>query len=141
MTTTHSFDADVSQLIHLVTHSIYSTKEVFLRELLANANDAIQKAKLLAAQDPAYLGDETDLTISIAVDTDKKIITITDTGVGMTEEEVISNLGTIAKSGTKAFLEQMKQAKEDNALVGQFGIGFYSSFMVAHTVTVETKSA
>lgn len=141
MTTTHSFDADVSQLIHLVTHSIYSTKEVFLRELLANANDAIQKAKLLAAQDPAYLGDETDLTISIAVDTDKKIITITDTGVGMSEEEVISNLGTIAKSGTKAFLEQMKQAKEDNALVGQFGIGFYSSFMVAHTVTVETKSA
>jgi molecular chaperone HtpG len=141
MTTTHSFDADVSQLIHLVTHSIYSTKEVFLRELLANANDAIQKAKLLAAQNPAYLGDETDLTISIAVDTDKKIITITDTGVGMTEEEVISNLGTIAKSGTKAFLEQMKQAKEDNALVGQFGIGFYSSFMVAQTVTVETKSA
>lgn len=122
MTQTYAFDADVSQLIHLVTHSIYSTKEVFLRELLANANDALQKAKLLAAQDPAYLGDETDLHIHIDVDTEKKTITITDTGVGMTRDEVISNLGTIAKSGTKAFLEQMKQAKEDNALVGQFGI-------------------
>lgn len=141
MTTTHSFDADVSQLIHLVTHSIYSTKEVFLRELLANANDAIQKAKLLAAQDAGYLGDETTLDIHIAVDTDKKIITITDTGVGMTQDDVITNLGTIAKSGTKAFLEQMKQAKEDNALVGQFGIGFYSAFMVAEKVTVETKAA
>lgn len=141
MTKTYAFDADVSQLIHLVTHSIYSTKEVFLRELLANANDAIQKAKLLAAQDPAYLGDETDLHIHIEVDTEKKTITLTDTGIGMTRDEVISNLGTIAKSGTKAFLEQMKQAKEDNALVGQFGIGFYSAFMVADKVTVETKSA
>jgi len=141
MSETFNFDADVSQLIHLVTHSIYSTKEVFLRELLANANDALQKAKLLAAQDPSYLGNETDLTITITTDTEKKTITISDTGIGMTKDEVISNLGTIAKSGTKAFLEQMKQAKDDNALVGQFGIGFYSAFMVADTVTVETKSA
>lgn len=98
MTQTYSFDADVSQLIHLVTHSIYSTKEVFLRELLANANDAIQKAKLLAAQDPSYLGDETDFRITIDVDTDKKTITLSDTGIGMTKDEVVTNLGTIAKS-------------------------------------------
>ena len=98
MAKTYAFDADVSQLIHLVTHSIYSTKEVFLRELLANANDALQKAKLLAAQDPNYLGDETDLQIHISVDTDKKTITISDTGVGMTKDELITNLGTIAKS-------------------------------------------
>lgn len=141
MSQTFSFDADVSQLIHLVTHSVYSTKEVFLRELLANANDALQKAKLLAAQDPNYLGDETDLQIHISVDTDKKTITISDTGVGMTKDELITNLGTIAKSWTKAFLEQFAQAKADNALVGQFGIWFYSAFMVAKTVTVETKSA
>ena len=79
MKKTHAFDADVSQLIHLVTHSIYSSKEVFLRELLANANDAIQKAKLLAAKDPSYLGDETDLHVMIDIDTEKKIITLTDT--------------------------------------------------------------
>lgn len=140
MSETFNFDADVSQLIHLVTHSIYSNKEVFLRELLANANDAIQKAKLLAASDAQYLGDETALEVRLDVDTEKKTITLTDTGVGMTREEVINHLGTIAKSGTKAFLEQMEQAKVDNALVGQFGIGFYSAFMVADKVTVETKS-
>lgn len=141
MSESFQFDADVSQLIHLVTHSIYSTKEIFLRELLANANDAIQKAQLRTATDPSYLGDETTLQVSIAIDEQKQMIEITDTGIGMTREEIISNLGTIAKSGTKAFLEQLQQAKSENQLVWQFGIGFYSAFMVADTVAVETKSA
>lgn len=135
-----SFDADVTQLIQLVTHSIYSSKEVFLRELIANANDAIQKAKIESAKDASYLWDETDFTITIGVDTEKNIITITDTGVGMNEEEVVSNIGTIAKSWTKAFLEQLKAQKDQSSdLIGQFGIGFYSAFMVADRVELETK--
>jgi len=138
---TKEFSADVAQLIQLVTHSIYSNKDVFLRELIANANDAIQKAQFMAAQDAWYLGDETDMQISVSIDADKKIITIEDTGVGMTQEEVTEHLGTIAKSGTKAFLEKMKESKEwSSDLIGQFGIGFYSSFMVASSVEVETKA-
>lgn len=135
------FDADVAQLIQLVTHSIYSNKDVFLRELIANSNDAIQKAKLLAAQDTTYLGDESDFFIKVDVDTENKIITIEDSGVGMTKEEVITNIGTIAKSWTKAFVEQLKQQKDaQNELIWQFGIGFYSSFMVAEKVELETKA-
>lgn len=135
-----SFDADVTQLIQLVTHSIYSSKEVFLRELIANASDAIQKAKIEAAKDAWYLGDETELQITIAIDTEKNIIELTDTGVGMNTQEVTENIGTIAKSWTKAFLEQLKAQKDQSSdLIGQFGIGFYSAFMVANTVELETK--
>lgn len=137
-----SFDADVTQLIQLVTHSIYSTKEVFLRELIANASDAIQKVKIEAAKDAGYLWEETDLNITIHIDTEKHIIELTDTGVGMNEEEVVANIGTIAKSWTKVFLEQLKAHKEQSSdLIGQFGIGFYSAFMVAGTVELETKKA
>lgn len=135
------FTADVAQLLKLVTHSIYSNKEIFLRELIANANDALQKAKILAAGDANYLGDQVDLQITIATDKDAKTITITDTGIGMTVQDVEKHIGTIAQSGTKSFLEKMKDMKDvDNNLVGQFGIGFYSAFMVADRVEIYTKS-
>jgi molecular chaperone HtpG len=147
---THQFDADVAQLIQLVTHSIYSNKDIFLRELISNANDACQKARMLSLQDTAYLGDESDLGIHLAIDQDKKTLTITDTGIGMSRDEVIEHIGTIAKSGTKTFMENMKKAakkkKEDKEndsnsdLIGQFGIGFYSAFMVAKKVVLETKA-
>ena len=140
------FDADVAQLIKLVTHSIYSNTDIFLRELISNANDACQKARLKSLQDPSYLGDETELQITIDIDTDKKILEITDTGIGMTRDEVIENIGTIAKSWTKAFLEALekenkKKTKDKNTgLIGQFGIWFYSAFMVANKVELETKA-
>ncbi len=140
-TTQQPFDADVAQLIQLVTHSIYSNKDVFLRELIANASDAIQKAKIHAAQDTKYLWKETDLHIKISHDDKANTITIEDTWIWMTQEEVTANLWTIAKSWTKAFLEWLKESKEWWDLIGQFGIWFYSAFMVADKVTVETKSA
>ena len=145
----HKFDADVAQLIQLVTHSIYSNTDIFLRELVSNANDACQKARLLSLQDTAYLGDETDLHIQLDVDSEKKTLTITDTGLGMSREEVIEHIGTIAKSGTKGFMEQLKEVtkkkkdaktNDDTDLIGQFGIGFYSAFMVATQVDLETKA-
>jgi len=147
---TFQFDADVAQLIQLVTHSIYSNTDIFLRELISNANDACQKARLLSLQDTTYLGDETNLEIKIDVDTEEKTVTITDTGIGMSREEVIEHIGTIAKSGTKAFVENLKKQaaekkkKEENNestdLIGQFGIGFYSAFMVAKKVELITKA-
>jgi len=136
-----TFSADVAQLLKLVTHSIYSNKEIFVRELIANANDAIQKAKILAAGDATYLGDEVDLNIKITLDKDKKTLTLEDTGIGMSIEDVESHIGTIAKSGTKSFLEKLKDMKDTpNNLVGQFGIGFYSAFMVADKVEIFTKA-
>lgn len=95
---THQFDADVAQLIQLVTHSIYSNTDVFLRELISNSNDACQKARIMSLQDTTYLGDETDLSIHLEVDSENKILTITDTGIGMSSEDVIEHIGTIAKS-------------------------------------------
>lgn len=136
-----TFSADVAQLLKLVTHSIYSNKEIFIRELIANANDAIQKAKILAAGDASYLGDEIDFSIKITLDKDTKTLTIEDTGIGMSSEDVEAHIGTIAKSGTKSFLEKLKDMKDTpNNLVGQFGIGFYSAFMVADKVELFTKS-
>ncbi len=136
------FWADVAQLIQLVTHSIYSNKDVFLRELLSNASDAIQKAKMFAAQQSDYLWDELDLHIIVDVDEEKKILTITDTWIWMSREDIIEHLWTIAKSWTKAFLEKMKQTKDAQtwSLIGQFWIWFYSAFMVAKTVEVESKA-
>lgn len=116
---THRFDADVAQLINLVTHSIYSNKEIFLRELISNANDAIQKAQFLAAQDAHYLGEDHKMAITITIDNEKKILILNDNGIGMTREEVQKHIGTIAKSGTKEFVEKLKDAK-DNNLIGQF---------------------
>lgn len=136
-----TFSADVAQLLKLVTHSIYSNKEIFIRELIANANDAIQKAKILAAWDASYLWNEVDFHIKISLNKDKKTLTIEDSGIGMTTEDVENHIGTIAKSGTKSFLEKLKDMKDTpNNLVGQFGIGFYSAFMVADKVEIFTKS-
>jgi len=118
-----TFSADVAQLLKLVTHSIYSNKEIFIRELIANANDAIQKAKILAAGNASYLGDEIDFSIKITLDKDTRTLTIEDTGIGMSSEDVEAHIGTIAKSGTKSFLEKLKDMKDTpNNLVGQFGI-------------------
>jgi len=137
------FNADVTQLIQLVTHSIYSNKEIFLRELISNASDALAKANIQSLQDANYLGDDHNLAITIAIDEKEKVITLSDNGIGMNKEDVIEHIGTIAKSGTKAFLEKIQKEKNesDNQLIGQFGIGFYSVFMVADKVELETKTA
>ena len=136
-----TFSTDVAQLLKLVTHSIYSNKEIFVRELIANANDALQKAKILSAGDANYLWDEIDLHIKISIDKQFKTLTIEDSGIGMTSKDVENHIGTIAKSGTKSFLEKLKDIKDTpNNLVGQFGIGFYSTFMVANKVEIFTKS-
>ena len=143
-----NFDADVAQLIKLVTHSIYSNTDIFLRELISNSNDACQKARLMSLQDTDYLGTETELKITLDIDKDAKTVTITDTGIGMSREDVITHIWTIAKSGTKAFMENLQKAQKDKKdaadgwsdLIGQFGIWFYSAFMVAKKVTLETKA-
>ncbi len=139
---TFNFEAETSQLLDLLTHSIYSNKEIFIRELISNAADAIHKAKMKSLSDTKYLWEDTDLKITIDIDKTEKTITISDNGIGMTEEELKKNIGTIANSGTKKFLEEMKKQKEkwENNLIWQFGIGFYSVFMVADKVELETKS-
>jgi molecular chaperone HtpG len=138
----HNFEAETGKVLELLTHSIYSNKEIFLRELVSNASDAIDKARIKALTDTDYLGSETGFQISISRDESKNLLVIEDNGLGMTEDELHKNLGTIAKSGTKEFMEKLQQAKEnaENNLIGQFGVGFYSAFMVADKVEVETKS-
>ncbi|CAI0463577.1 unnamed protein product [Linum tenue] len=133
------YQAEVSRLLDLIVHSLYSHKEVFLRELVSNASDALDKLRFLSVTDPSLLGDAGDLEIRIKSDADNGTITITDTGIGMTREELIDCLGTIAQSGTSKFLKALKLGA-DNALIGQFGVGFYSAFLVAQKVVVTTKS-
>jgi len=142
MAETLNFQAEVKQLLHLVTHSLYSNKEIFLRELISNASDAVDKLRFEALTNPALLEDNTELKIWVDFDAKAKTITVRDNGIGMDQEEVISNLGTIAKSGTREFLAALSgdQAK-DTRLIGQFGVGFYSSFVVADKVTVKTRRA
>merc|ERR1719266_1964713 len=134
-----SFNADVSRLMDIIINSLYTKKEVFIRELISNASDALDKVRFIAVSDPDYLGDTPDLEIMIDFDYDAKTISITDTGVGMSKAELIKNLGTVAKSGTTAFLEAMGQG-ENMSLIGQFGVGFYSAFLVANKVVVTSKS-
>ena len=134
-----SFNADVSRLMDIIINSLYTKKEVFIRELISNASDALDKVRFIAVSDPDYLGDTPDLEILIDFDYDAKTISITDTGVGMSKAELIKNLGTVAKSGTTAFLEAMGQG-ENMSLIGQFGVGFYSAFLVANKVTVTSKA-
>ena len=134
-----SFNADVSRLMDIIINSLYTKKEVFIRELISNASDALDKVRFIAVSDPDYLGDTTELEIMIDFDHDAKTISITDTGVGMSKAELIKNLGTVAKSGTTAFLEAMGQG-ENMSLIGQFGVGFYSAFLVANKVTVTSKA-
>ncbi|KAF3949279.1 hypothetical protein CMV_024836 [Castanea mollissima] len=137
------YQAEVSRLLDLIVHSLYSHKEVFLRELVSNASDALDKLRFLSVTEPSLLGDAGDLEIRIKPDQDNGTITITDTGIGMTKEELIDCLGTIAQSGTSKFLKALKENKDlgaDNGLIGQFGVGFYSAFLVAKKVVVSTKS-
>jgi len=137
--TSHQFQAEVAKLLHLMVHSVYSDRDVFLRELVSNAADALDKLRYEAIAEPELLEGQPDLTITITPDNDKKTLTIADTGIGMSEQELVENLGTIAKSGTQAFVEKAKAAKGEVHLVGQFGIGFYSGFIVASKVDVISR--
>ncbi len=139
---THSFQAEVSQLLHLVTHSLYSNPEIFLRELVSNASDACDKLRFEGLNNPALYENDSDLAIRITLDKAKKTLTITDNGIGLTAQDAIDNLGTIAKSGTKDFMSKLSgDQKADAQLIGQFGVGFYSGFIVADKITVESRRA
>ncbi len=138
----HQFQTEANQILQLMIHSLYSNKEIFLRELISNASDALDKLNMLVLTDEKYKGIKFDPKIDIKRDKENKLLTITDTGIGMNEDDLMNNLGTIAKSGTKAFLENMTgDEKVDSHLIGQFGVGFYSAFMVADKVEVITKKA
>src|SRR5262245_50113127 len=137
----HSFQAEVAKLLHLMVHSVYSDRDVFLRELISNAADALDKLRYEAIARPEFSAGDADLGITITSDKQAKTLTVADNGIGMSEVELIDNLGTIAKSGTQAFMEQARTAKGDVHLIGQFGVGFYSSFMVAAKVEVISRKA
>ncbi|MES2569879.1 MAG: molecular chaperone HtpG, partial [Verrucomicrobiota bacterium] len=136
----HAFQAEIAQLLEIVIHSLYTDKEIFIRELISNAADATEKLKFLQTSGAEILQPELPLTLTVTTDKEAKTITFVDAGVGMTHGELIDNLGTIAHSGSKAFLETLKASKADASLIGQFGVGFYSAFMVADKVTVYTRS-
>ena len=139
---THSFQAEVAQLLHLVTHSLYSNPDIFLRELISNASDAADKLRFEALNTPALYEDQPTLDVRVSWDTAAKTITIADSGIGMSEQEAIEHLGTIAKSGTKDFMNRLTgDQKADAQLIGQFGVGFYSGFIVADKITVESRRA
>ena len=143
---THSFQAEVSQLLHLVTHSLYSNKEIFLRELVSNASDACDKLRYEALNDAALFEGQSELQVRVSFDKEAKTVTISDNGIGMSQQEAIDHLGTIAKSGTREFMgklsgDQKTDAKDQGALIGQFGVGFYSGYIVADRITVESRRA
>ncbi len=139
---THEFQAEVAKLLDIVTHSLYSEKEIFLRELVSNASDACDRLRYEALTRPELIKDDPEFKVSISVDEKARTLTIADNGIGMTEQEMIDNLGTIARSGTSRFSEQLTgDAAKDVTLIGQFGVGFYSAFMVADKVTVTSRRA
>lgn len=141
---THSFQTEVQQLLQLMIHSLYSNKEIFLRELISNASDACDKLRFVSLTDSALLEDDEPLGIWVELNQKAKTISIRDNGIGMTEQEVIDNIGTIARSGTKRFMEQMSDQQtddDDGNFIGQFGVGFYSSFLVSKNVTLTTRKA
>ena len=139
---THAFQAEVAQLLHLVTHSLYSNKDIFLRELVSNASDACDKLRFEALNNPALYEDAPNLEVRVRFDKAAKTLTITDNGIGMSEAEAIEHLGTIAKSGTREFMSRLSgDQKKDAQLIGQFGVGFYSGFIVADQITVESRRA
>merc|ERR1719461_1730165 len=139
------FQAEVNRLMEIIIHSLYTQRDIFLRELISNAGDALDKIRYKSLLDKEVLGENTDLEIMIRADSDANTLTITDTGVGMTKQELEDNLGTVARSGTAAFLDAFAQKSDDDGsnamnLIGQFGVGFYSTFLVADEVTVVSKS-
>ncbi len=139
---THSFQAEVKQILHLVTHSLYSNKEIFLRELVSNASDACDKLRFEALDHPDYFEDQPNLEVRVSFDEEAHTVTIADNGIGMSADEAIAHLGTIAKSGTREFMEKLGgDQKKDANLIGQFGVGFYSGFIVADRITVESRRA
>src|ERR1700761_9821116 len=135
------FQAEVSELLHLMVHSVYSETDIFLRELISNASDACDKLRYEAIAKPELLGDGEAPKIRIAPDKTAGTLTVFDTGIGMDRQELIDNLGTIARSGTKAFVAKLAEAKDGTGLIGQFGVGFYSAFMVADRITVISRRA
>ena len=138
----HQFQTEVSRLLHLIIHSLYSHKEIFLRELVSNASDALDKLKYLTVADEAYKTVAFSPRVDISFDKDAKTLTIADTGIGMNEKDLVDHLGTIARSGTRAFVEKLTaDAKKDSNLIGQFGVGFYSAFMVADKIEVTSRKA
>src|SRR5690349_19501192 len=144
---TLEFQAEARQLLHLVIHSIYSNKDIFLRELISNASDALDKLRLASFADKELQVDISDPSIEISVDQDERTLTVTDNGIGMSRAEVVDLIGTIARSGTAELLQRLKGTKETNGvattvdLIGQFGVGFYSCFMVADRVSLVTRRA
>ncbi|MFG6442177.1 molecular chaperone HtpG [Roseateles sp. LKC17W] len=139
---THAFQAEVKQILHLVTHSLYSNKEIFLRELVSNASDACDKLRFEALDNAALFEDQPNLEVRITFDEEAKTLTISDNGIGMSADEAAAHLGTIAKSGTREFMAKLDgDQKKDAQLIGQFGVGFYSGFIVADRITVETRRA
>jgi len=143
---TLSFQAEVAQLLHLVTHSLYSNKEIFLRELVSNASDACDKLRFEALDNSALYEDQPELAVRVAFDKQARTLTITDNGIGLSRQEAIDNLGTIAKSGTRDFVSRLSDAQKSSAseqgqLIGQFGVGFYSGFIVADRISVESRRA
>lgn len=139
---THSFQAEVKQILHLVTHSLYSNKEIFLRELVSNASDACDKLRFEALDNAALYEEQPNLEVRVSFDEAARTVTISDNGIGMSAEEAVAHLGTIAKSGTREFMAKLEgDQKKDANLIGQFGVGFYSGFIVADRITVETRRA
>lgn len=141
---THQFKTEVQQMLHLIINSLYSNKDIFLRELVSNASDAIDKLRFKSQTEPDILGDDTDFMIRLTADKENRTFEVADNGIGMTHDEVMENIGTIAKSGTAAFVEAMSKSKKEDSLstdlIGQFGVGFYSAFIVADKITLLTKS-
>ena len=139
---TFGFETEAKQLLKLMIHSLYSNREVFLRELISNASDAIDRLRFQAISKPELVGEDNDFAIRVAFDKEAKTLTVSDNGIGMSRQEVIDNLGTIARSGTAEFLSQLSgDQKKDATLIGQFGVGFYSAFIVAEEVEVLTRAA
>jgi len=138
---TQPFQAEVSELLHLMVHSVYSETDIFLRELVSNASDACDKLRYEAIASPALLGEGDALKIRIIPNKTAGTLTIADNGIGMERQELIDHLGTIARSGTKAFVSKLKEAKDGLGLIGQFGVGFYSAFMVAEKIVVVSRRA
>src|SRR5580692_1165214 len=138
---TKAFQAEVSELLNLMVHSVYSETDIFLRELISNASDACDKLRYEAIARPELLGDGAAPKIRIAANKTAGTLTVADTGIGMDRQELIDNLGTIARSGTKAFVAKLAEAKDGSGLIGQFGVGFYSAFMVADRIAVTSRRA
>src|SRR3954464_14507431 len=139
---TRSFQAEVSRLLDIVAHSLYSEKEIFLRELVSNASDACDRLRYLALTKPELTADDASFRVTLSIDKTARTLTVADNGIGMSHDELVENLGTIARSGTAAFLGQLSgDARKDVALIGQFGVGFYSAFMVADKVEVVSRKA